>query len=196
MSLQAPHEFPMRINVSYLLSPEVLEFVLRSNSEIFRQGGEFQFAPIGRQIPHITMLMGTVDNNASLRAVSDIVALTAAGFDAISYSIGEPYFPAPDRRYVFVDTDPQAAFLAQRTVLQERLGHLLEIDDFGDANNVSHITLGFNDSGNDLAVLGEPSGGTTRGIASSLQIALTGPRGTCIETLELFAVGNPHSTTD
>jgi hypothetical protein len=130
-----------------------------------------------------------------LKAVSEIVARTAVEFDPISYSIGTPYFPAPDRRYVFVDTEPLAAFLAQSTVLQERLGHLLAIDDFGDAKNVSHITLGFNDSGNDLAVLGEPSGGTTRGIASTLQIALTGPRGTCIEALGRFAVGNPPSTT-
>jgi len=181
-------EFPSRVNISYLLQGKPLEYAREANAEIFVRGGEFEFSPRGQAIPHVTMLMGEVKSLQDLEELFDVVAKASFEFENIDFELSAPYFRDARRKFVFVDTNPQESFLKQRRLLQEWVGPLLKIDHYGNAENVSHITLGYNDLGNDATLLAHiSSSAPIAGKASQLQVARTGARGTCIETLRTFA---------
>ncbi len=184
-----PENFPLRINISYLLDGVVAEYVTKANSAIFVDGGEFEFEPEGIAIPHITMLMGDVGSSSDLDEVIAVVADTANELAPIDFELSDPYFRDGRGRFIFVDTNPQPQFYQQRLLLQNRAGSLLKIDHYGGAENVSHITLGYNDRGTDPALLEQfKVNHLVTGKASLMQVARTGSRGTCIETLQTFSI--------
>jgi 2'-5' RNA ligase len=171
--------FPLRVNISFMLSREVTEEICRLNSIIVRDGfREIDFSKSSAPIPHITLLMGEVDEEEDLKGL--IQALRGFSLhEPIKYKISQPYLRRPSRNFIFVDTVPQKAFRLLRRKLHEALSEFIDCELHGGPDNVSHITLGYAHRaypGIDKLIKSAQSAG---GLADTFQVAETGRRGTC-----------------
>src|SRR5689334_13556253 len=173
--------FPLRANISFTLSHDVREEVLKLNSIIVRDGfSEIDFSGPSAPIPHITLLMGEVDSADDLKALIEALQYFGQHHEPISYEIGRPYLRRPSRNFIFVDTLPQSEFRLFRLELHQILSKFIDCDLHGGPKNISHITLGYAHGVypgiDNLIQVARPA----KGIADTFQIAKTGQRGTCL----------------
>lgn len=183
--------FPLRTNVSFMLSNDVSEEVRRLNSIIVSDGfSEIDFSEVSPPIPHITLLMGEVDNARDLEALVEALGGFSRHQAAIRYEIAKPYLRRPSRNFVFVDTIPQKAFRLLRRKLHQSLSEFIDCDLHGGPENISHITLGYAHGVypgiSKLLKAARP----TKGVADTFQIAETGKRGTCRRLIARIQASN------
>ncbi len=172
--------FPLRTNISFMLSHDVKEEVRTLNSIIVKDGfTDIDFSAVSAPIPHITLLMGEVDHAQDLEALVEALRGFRGHHAAIRYELGKPYLRGPSRNFIFVDTIPQAAFRLLRLELHQLLSDFIDCDLHGGPKNVSHITLGYaHGVYRGIQKLIQVAK-TVMGIAETFQIAETGKRGTC-----------------
>jgi hypothetical protein len=172
--------FPLRTNISFMLSPDILDEVCRLNSIIVNDGfREIDFSRPSPPIPHITLLMGEVDHRDDLQQLIKALETFSLDLPPIKYKISPPYLRRPSRNFIFVDTVPQKAFRLVRRKLHEALSPFIDCELHGGPDNVSHITLGYAHRSypglDKLLKTAQP----TSGVANTFQVAETGKRGTC-----------------
>jgi len=163
-----------------MLSDEVLKEVRRLNSIIVGDGfREIDFSDHSEPIPHITLLMGEIDNEEDLNGLIQTLERFSLHQPPIKYKISQPYLRPPSRNFIFVDTVPQKAFRLLRRKLHEALSDYIDCELHGGPDNVSHITLGYAHRaypGIGKLIKNAVSAG---GVANTFQVAETGKRGTC-----------------
>src|SRR4051812_33700108 len=90
--------FPLRTNISFMLSHEVTEEVRRLNSIVVNDGfKEIDFSNPVVPIPHITLLMGEVDNEQDLTGLIQALEKFSLHQPSIKYKISQPYLRRPSR---------------------------------------------------------------------------------------------------
>lgn len=182
--------FPLRTNISCVLSPAILEHVRLLNTIIVTNGfQEIDFSGSPAPIPHMTLLMGEVDDLSGLEAMMAALRRFAVDLAPIKYEITKPYLRVPSRNFIFVDAVPQKAFRGLRFSLHELLSEYIDCELYGGPENVSHITLGYAHGaypGVDKLVQATQS---VIGVADTLQVAETGKRGTCQRLIAKIPMG-------
>lgn len=172
--------FPLRTNISFMLSDGVRKEVRKLNSIIVKDGfAEIDFSAVSAPLPHITLLMGEVDHLQDLKTLIQALTSFSQHQAPIDYRIGKPYLRDPSRNFIFVDTVPQEQFRLLRLELDQILSRFIDCDMHGGPKNVSHITLGYAHGVypgiQKLVQVARP----VVGVAETFQVAETGIRGTC-----------------
>lgn len=185
-------EYPLRVNVNYLVEGEIAAYVTHINVLADRErGNEIRFPPRGDAIPHITMIMGEVRTSDELRALGIRLAKICPELQPISYGLTMPYFPTHKQDYLFVDVTPRQRFQEQKHAIGSAAAGLLNMNRYGSAQNVAHITLAYLTGAQREHVLREAQlyDRPEHGHADRLHLSLTGRYGTCIETIAAYDVG-------
>lgn len=169
------------------------EEVRKLNSIIVHDGfGEINFSRAAAPIPHITLLMGDVDNANDLAALIETLQDFARNHTGICYEIGRPYLRRPSRNFIFVDTIPQKAFRLLRLELHQSLSRFIDCELHGGPKNISHITLGYAHGVYPGIHKLVRAANSVKGTADTFQVAETGKRGTCRQLIARLS----HSTVD
>ena len=180
--------YPLRLNISFELSPAVEEKVVSANHKLVNLGyKEINFQPDGGAIPHVTLLMGDVASRADFERLQQILVAFAKREKSIHYVVQRPYLKLPSKSFIFVDVEPAETFRLLRHRLFEQVNQLLAFEYHGGPDNVSHITLGY--ARPSLASVGKISQefeSDLNGIASALALSRVGNRGACIEKFAVF----------
>ena len=182
--------FPLRVNISLRLNPELEDMVRSLNRQIVERGYDgISFVDGSPHIPHVTLLMGEVTDAVDFGQLVSLCNDFAHLQKPFRYRVSKPYLMRPSQHFIFVDTLPQETFRVLRRSLHETAGEELECEHHGGPDNPSHITIGYaKPIYPDLDHLCESFQRTT-GVAEEIQICRAGNYGTCIEILHKINLG-------
>jgi hypothetical protein len=176
--------FPLRININFSLPDKLEGFVKDINNEFINEGyPDVDFVPEGSHLPHITLLMGTVNSKNDLDEILRKITIFKNEINPIEYTVGHPYWKEPSQKFAFVDTLPLEIFKKFRLKLLLNLNGLINCEFHGGPENPSHITVGYGDKKTiDLKQFVEltPKEGF---ITNSVRVCIAGERGTCSDIL-------------
>jgi len=186
-------EFPLRVNISFMLCETIHAHVLSLNRLVVDAGyNEICFSGPDAVMPHITLLMGEVDTEDEYDLLAEELRVLAETMYPIQYRIGRPYLRQPSQHFIFVDVHPERKFRDYRVEMHADLGRYIECDHHGGPHNVSHITIGYCPIV--YPGLQELVRKSNRlpGIADTIQLSVAGKRGTCVKKLHEFRLRDPR----
>jgi hypothetical protein len=141
-------------------------------------------------IPHVSLLMGQVDESTS---IEEVAALTRGALDAvqpIKVYVHPPYLENVRNRYVFSDLEGGESLLELKQNLFELLGqkYLHSQSDYAEQ---THLTLGHvEENRNEVRIYLNTIGAGFTFVSTSVEISDAGPKGTCINSLYTFSLGS------
>lgn len=188
MSMQ-PIDYPVKININFMIEGEVAAHILELNQKIVRNGhSDIDFSNQAGHMPHITLIMGDV---SAKHEFENLVKLCSEFFKRkteIPYRISQPYLKEPSQQYVFVDILPQAQFREFRLDLFDYVGKFIECDEHGSPTNPTHITVGYYKS-NYRRIRLSYANMQLEGVANCIGICEVGTYGTCVRTYNEIKIG-------
>ncbi|RZK11272.1 MAG: 2'-5' RNA ligase family protein [Flavobacterium sp.] len=152
------------------------------------------FSPKSFHVPHITLSMGFVRNEANFEEIMLRVFLFSQEIKPFEITTGNPYLKAPQLKYVFIDTDQAEMIIALKQKLESALGDLLEPLNWDVVNEPPHISLAYVKKDILLvkALLNNYQQSFTFS-ADAVELSYCGPLGTCVGTIRTFEFFRPNS---
>jgi|ERR1035441_3088072 hypothetical protein len=145
-----------------------------------------EFGPSAHMIPHISLIMGQMRDDAGLITIAKITQDAVSDESAIVFSVDPPYLEDVRNRYVFSDVRAGGAFENLRRKLHSLLNEK-HLDVQTDYAEMPHLTLGHVDDHKDE--VREYLRGVRAGFSiccPAVEISDAGPKGTCINSLYKF----------
>lgn len=184
-----PIDYPVKININFMIEGEVATHILELNQKIVRNGhSDIDFSNSVGHLPHITLIMGEVGTKHKFENLVKLCGEFFKRKTAIPYHISQPYLKEPSQQYVFVDILPQAQFREFRLDLFDYVGEFIEYDDHGSPTNTTHITVGYYKS-NYRRIRLSCANMQLEGVANSIRICEVGTYGTCVRTYQEIKIG-------
>ena len=137
-------------------------------------------------IPHISLIMGNLDEKYSFDALISEVKAKCARFKPLTFRVLNPYLENIRNRYVFSDVDGNGNFTALKQTLQSSLnGTYLHVQD--DYSETPHLTLAHIEAKQEQ--VSQYLNGIVAGfecVCDCIEISDAGPKGSCSNSLFRF----------
>ena len=175
----------MRVNIAAVLPAPLDSAVRVMNARLVDTGlADIRFDH--RTIPHLTMLMGDVDDVDIPAVVAGVRRVSSSVLHPFRIELGAPRdVPHEDGAFVFSDLIDARAVIDARNLLLTAIDSSIRLHRYGRPENPPHITIGHSRRSLPDGVLDrfEPLGAAT---ISQLQLCVVGDLGTCVRRLELW----------
>ena len=176
-----------KVNIHLTLDGRAIDYCYKVNSAI-RGITEsiITFGPTNEMIPHISLIMGILIDDASLPMVAKLTREAVSNESIVVFNVEPPYLEDVRNRYVFSDVRTGNAFENLKRKLQSVLdGKYLNVQT--DYTDRPHLTLGHIENKKDEVrdyLRGVPANFSV--CCPAVEISNVGPKGTCISSLYKF----------
>jgi hypothetical protein len=178
-----------KINIHLALDPRGLAYAREVNAGIRRiTNSIIEFREASPMIPHVSLMMGELLEQATLEEVSRITREVASSQCALVLEVGNPYMESVKNRYVLSDVHAGEVYAS----LKKKLFALLKgthLITESDETEKGHLTLGHVE--NHREEVQEYLRNVRAGFemrCPAIEISDVGPRGTCVNSLFRLAL--------
>lgn len=176
---------PVKINIHIPIRGKLFSDCLEINKIINqKEKSAIDFSATSLQIPHLTLLMGTVYNKESLDNIFNTVAELSNKINPFVLPITNPYIKQPNNKYLFIDVKDNGTLEDFQNQLKRKINTEIECSRFGGINFEPHITLGYCASKFEKPMNFNLSIGEIN--IDAIEISLSGSKGSCIGSLRTF----------
>jgi 2'-5' RNA ligase len=173
-----------KLNIHLMVPDVALQYCLQVNKGIRDiTDSVIVFDETSPMIPHVSVLMGELDENNSLEEVAELTQDALSSVAPIKFYVHPPYLENVRNRYVFSDVEGGQPFMELKRRLFSLLGERY-LQSQSDYTEQPHLTLGHvEDKRNEVRIyLNTIQAGFTF-VSDTVEISDAGPKGTCINSL-------------
>jgi 2'-5' RNA ligase len=176
-----------KLNIHLTLDNKTLNYCRQVNAGIRKiTESVIIFDHKSPMIPHISLIMGELDDNYSVAQLAQIVKKTISHVRPFQFRVLSPYMENVRNRYIFSDVQSGETFGMLKTKLHEVLGSKV-LHSQNDYSEVPHITLGHAEEKHE-EIRKYLSGvkANFNFTSNAVEVSEAGPKGTCINSLHIF----------
>jgi len=178
-----------KINIHLTVDESALTYCREVNAGIRKiTNSIIVFDDESPMIPHISVIMGKIDDNQTLSEIADVAGNLLSDWRPLIISVGPPYLENVRNRYVFSDLDGGQAFKKLKQEFHRALkARYLHVQT--DYTDQAHLTLGHvEDKRDEVRRYLSQVQADFEFVSKELEISDAGPKGTCINSLFKYEI--------
>lgn len=178
-----------KLNIHLMVPDVALRYCIEVNKGIRDiTDSVIVFDQTSPMIPHVSLLMGELDESSSLEEVARLTQNALTGIAPIRFYVHPPYLENVRNRYVFSDVEGGQPLMELKRALFDLLGGRY-LHSQSDYTEQPHLTLGHvEDRRNEVRIyLNTIQAGFTF-VSDTVEISDAGPKGTCVNSLYKYVL--------
>jgi len=181
-----------KINIHIPIRGDMLDYCIEANREVLKVSNfdGIDFKPDSFQIPHITLYMGFVRNEADFKEIMNNVYLFSKEIEPFEILPSKAFLKGPKRNYIFIGTKQSQKIIDLKKEIKNILNKYIEPLSFDVVNEIPHITIGYIKK--DFYLVEETLEKLEVGPsfwANAIEVSFCGSFGSCIGTIRTFEFG-------
>lgn len=188
-------DFPVRVLVHLPVRGVLYRYCVAANAKIREvTESEITFEAHSFQIPHVTLVRGTVPSKRSLENLLDSISKAVEKIRKFDVTLSRPYVKGPSNHWIFIDVDSDGRIQVATRRITSLLAARLDAGFSVSESSEPHVTVGYVDSAakrlvaSALVEFDLPSAGRVDSIA----VSFAGRRGSCLGIIREFELRDGH----
>lgn len=177
-----------KVNIHIPIRGNMLGYCMALNSKINKIASNgINFSPSSFQVPHITLYMGFIKDNADFISMMSSVYEISKELTAFEIYPTNPYLKKPKRHYAFIDTEQSELIIELKRLVKKKVEKYIEPLPWDVVSETPHITIGYIKE--DFELVEDIFNYYERGPvfhANAIEVSFCGPWGSCVGTIRTF----------